>query len=94
MRLTLRIVGRLLFGDDVDDVYETLDRAFPVINEVVVTRGQQPVRLPRQWPTPLMRRAMGAQRDLFEVVDRLVARHRDPDGSPDLVTLLQHARDP
>jgi cytochrome P450 len=94
MRFTLRVVGRLLFGDDVEDIYETLDRAFPVINEAVVARGQQPIRLPRQWPTPRMRRATVAQRDLFEVVDRLVARHRDADGSPDLVTLLQHARDP
>ncbi len=95
MRYTLRVVGRLLFGDDLHDVIDTLDQSFPIVNEHVRARAQQPVRLPRQWPTPRTRRALTAQQQLFDVVDHLVARHRDrEDGAADLVGLLKHARDP
>ena len=94
MRYTLRVVGKLLFGDDLADVIATMDHAFPLVNQQVRTRAQQPIRLIRDVPTRRARQARAAQRELFEVVDRVVARHKEPTGADDLVTLLQHATDP
>lgn len=94
MRYTLRVVGRLLFGNDLHDVIETVGRTFPVVNEQLRSRAQQPIRPLRNWPPRRSRRALSAQRELFDVVDHVVARHPSGAGADDLVTLLAHAADP
>ncbi|HVD52659.1 MAG TPA: cytochrome P450 [Propionibacteriaceae bacterium] len=69
---TLRTVGRILFGADVDDAIPVIRATFPVLNEHVRRRGVTPLRLPRRWPTPVQVRAARAQRALYGVVDDII----------------------
>ena len=93
---TLRVVGRLLFGANVDSAVPAIRTMFPVLNEYVRARAFSPLRLPRTWPTPRQRRAVRARNALYDVVDRIIAARRrtsDP-VSDDLVSRLLAARDP
>ncbi|MGH8906511.1 MAG: cytochrome P450 [Egibacteraceae bacterium] len=92
--LTLRIVGRVLFGSEVDEAIPIVRDAFPVLGEQVQKRGMSPVRTPRSWPTPANRRAAKAQRALYGVCDALIARRRaTAPGKEDMLGLLLAARD-
>ena len=94
-RMTLRVVTRVLFGDDAGTAYEVIRRDFPIIDDAVMRRGVSPLNIPMWWPTPLNRRAMAAQSGLYEVCDEIVA-HRRASQSPrrdDLLALLLAARD-
>jgi cytochrome P450 len=101
------VVGKAIFGRDLDEAVPVLRDAFPPLSRRAFRRGVAPVRIPASWPTPGNRRAAAAQRALFGVVDRLVAQRRaepagqpagrrsGPPGSPaDLLTVLAAARDP
>jgi cytochrome P450 len=92
---TLRVVGRILFGVDVDDAIPVIRTAFPVLSEHVHRRGRNPLRLPRHWPTPALQRAANAQRSLYQVVDAIIDQRgrTSPDGT-DLISLLLAVRDP
>jgi cytochrome P450 len=92
---TLRTVGRVLFGADVDDAIPVVRATFPVLNTYVRRRGLSPLRLPRRWPTPGRVRAAAAQRALYGVVDDIIDR-RSSASAPgrDLISLLLAARDP
>ncbi|MGH8906510.1 MAG: cytochrome P450 [Egibacteraceae bacterium] len=92
--LTLRIVGRVLFGSEVDEAIPIVRDAFPILGEHMQKRGMSPVRTPRSWPTPANRRAAKAQRALYGVCDALIARRRAAaTGEEDLLGLLLAARD-
>jgi cytochrome P450 len=106
---TLRTVGRILFGADVDNAIPVIRTTFPVLNEHVRRRGMSPFRLPRGWPMPAEVRAATAQRTLYSVVDDIIDRRSGAMGSdliaplaslaprgsgPDLISLLLTARDP
>lgn len=92
---TLRTVGRILFGADVEDAVPVIRATFPVLNEHVRRRGVSPMRLPRRWPTPAGIRAARAQRALYRVVDEIIERRSGTARSgPDLISLLLAARDP
>ena len=92
---TLRTVGRVLFGADVEDAVPVVRATFPVLNEHVRRRGVSPLRLPRPWPTPAQVRAARAQRALYRVVDDIIDRRSNASGSGrDLISLLLAARDP
>jgi cytochrome P450 len=92
---TLRTVGRILFGADVDDAVPVIRATFPVLNEHVRRRGINPLRLPRRWPTPAQIRAARAQRALYHVVDDIIDRRSGESASDrDLISLLLAARDP
>ncbi len=97
MTYTLRVVGRLLFGDALDKVLDVLRGSWEPLQRHMVFRGVAPRRLPRDWPTPGGRRAKRAQRALYDAVDGVIARAA-PDGDAtevrDLLTLLLRARDP
>lgn len=95
VRLTLRVVGRSIFGDDVERAVEVLDSAFPVINRRTFRRAMSPMATPASWPTPDNRRAARAREALYGVVDELIARRAaaGADGD-DLVSRLLSARDP
>ncbi|MCM9078285.1 cytochrome P450 [Streptomyces spororaveus] len=91
----LRAVARILFGADIDTAIDVIRRRFPVIGESVLRRGVSPVRLPRTWPTPANRRTIAAQRELYDVCDRIIAQ-RAADGEhdgDDMISLLVRARD-
>jgi cytochrome P450 len=93
-RLTLRVVGRLLFGADVERAVPVVAEAFPVLGEYARARAFAPARLPRSWPTPANRRALRAQRAVYGVCDELIAQRRAaPSGGDDLLSLLVEARD-
>jgi cytochrome P450 len=93
-RLTLRVVGRLLFGSDVERAVPVVAHAFPILGAYARGRAFAPARLPRSWPTPSNRRAVRAQIDVYGVCDELIAQRRAaPGGGEDLLSLLVDARD-
>jgi cytochrome P450 len=94
MRLTLAVIGRVLFGDDLDQATPVLREALPVVSAHVLRRGQSPLRVPASWPTPANRRAGRAQRRLYEVVEGIIDRRRASPAGEDLLSLLLRARDP
>jgi cytochrome P450 len=93
---TLRVIGRLLFGTDVDAAVDRIGAAFPVLNRHIHRRVVSPVRWPPGWPAPANRRAARARADLDALVDQIIDRRR-AGGAPeadDLVARLLAARDP
>jgi cytochrome P450 len=92
---TLRVVGRILFGANVQDAIPVIRDAFPRLSEHIRRRARNPLRLPRRWPVPNQRRAAAAQRSLNQVVESIIEQRRDAAGEePDLISLLLAARDP
>jgi hypothetical protein len=49
------VIGRALFGDDIDDVIPELQSLAPVLGDLAIARAMQVVRLPLNWPTPQSR---------------------------------------
>jgi cytochrome P450 len=96
MRYTMRVIGRLLFGADIDQAIGRVDAAFPVLNQRIRQRALSAIRVPGGWPTPANRRAAGARRRLDQVVDQIIADRRasPATGGDDLVARLLAARDP
>src|SRR3954468_21201148 len=95
-RLTLRVVGRLLFGADVERAVPVVRSSFPLLGRYARSRAFAPVRLPREWPTPANRRALRARHAIRDVCDELIARRRAaPEAAQgdDLLGLLVGARD-
>lgn len=92
--LVLQVIGRVLFGDDLTDAVEPVARCLPIASQYILTRGFAPVRTPRTWPTPANRRAARAQRDLFDMCDRIIGRRRAAGRTGnDLLGLLLSASD-
>jgi len=93
-RVTLRVVGRLLFGADVERAVPVVARVFPLLGEYSRARAYSPLRTPHGWPTPANRRAAAAHAEIRSVCDELIAARRaDGDGGDDLIGLLIAARD-
>jgi cytochrome P450 len=93
-RLTLRVVGRLLFGADIERAVPVVAHAFPILGAYSRGRAFAPIRLPRSWPTPSNRRAVRAQHAVYSVCDELIAERRaSGNGGQDLLSLLVEARD-
>src|SRR3954452_1312836 len=93
-RVTLRVVGRLLFGSDVEQAVPVVRTAFPVLGEHARRRAVNPLSAPRRWPTPANRRALRAQQDIYGVCDALISTRRArATGGDDLLSLLIEARD-
>jgi cytochrome P450 len=93
-RLTLRVVGSLLFGSDVERAVPVVAYAFPVLGSYARKRAFAPLRLPRGWPTPSNRRAARAQRAVYAACDELIASRRAVRAEgDDLLSLLVAARD-
>ena len=93
-RLTLRIVGRLLFGTDVERALPTVAACFPILGEYARSRAYNPLSPPRSWPTPANRRAARAQAAMYAVCDDLIATRRaSGEAGDDLIGLLVAARD-
>ncbi|MFI5550067.1 cytochrome P450 [Streptomyces sp. NPDC051738] len=90
-RFALHVVGRILFGTDVDKAFEVIERTLPPLQEYSLRRGFSPVKAPRTWPTPANRRAARLQAELRALCDGIIDSRRDRDDRDDLVTLLVHA---
>jgi cytochrome P450 len=99
-RYTLRVVGRALFGDEVDDVVGQLQRLVPQIGEISFIRAMQLGRLPLGLPSPRNRRFTRARDEQYAIVDRIVARRTagraagSAGDGEDMLSLLHAARDP
>jgi cytochrome P450 len=93
-RVTLRVVGRLLFGADVERALPVVSYAFPVLGEYARLRAYSAVRLPRELPLPSNRRAHRAQAALHAECDAMIAERRAGAGDgDDLLSLMIAARD-
>ncbi|OLZ70477.1 cytochrome P450 [Streptomyces sp. IMTB 2501] len=90
-RFALRVVGRILFGEDMETALTVIERTLPPLQEYSLKRGFSPVRTPRSWPTPANRRAARLQEELFALCDGIVGRRRGDEAAEDLVTLLVRA---
>jgi cytochrome P450 len=93
-RLTLRVLGRAVFGEDVEQGVDVVRRAFPVVTRHIARRVTAPVAAPTSWPTPGNRRAAHARAALDGVVDRMIAQRKQaPTGGEDLLSRLLATRD-
>jgi cytochrome P450 len=91
--LTLRVVCRILFGDDVQEAIPVVQRSFGPLGEAARRRASAPVRLPLKWPTPVNRQAVRAQQALYGICDEIIARRRTgASGGQDLIGLLLDTR--
>jgi cytochrome P450 len=95
MELTLRIVGRTLFGTDVGEDLERIRRSTYVLSEHFRSRLYSlMILMPDSVPTPGNRRYQAALRDLDALVYRIVGeRRRSGEPGGDLLGLLLSASD-
>src|SRR5882724_8585670 len=94
-RVTLRVVGRAVFGVDVDHMLPVFKDAVPHLSRRAFERSVLPVRIPPGWSTPGNRRAARDKAAIDGVVDDLIAsRRRNPTEGEDLLNLLLRAQDP
>jgi cytochrome P450 len=94
-RYTLRVVGRALFSEDIDDTVSELHELVPRVSDVAIRRTFQLFRVPLRVPTPRNLAARRARREEYAIVDRIIARSPQSDSSrDDLLTRLRAARDP
>jgi len=94
-RLTLRALGRSVFGLDLDDRAEALADPLRIALDYVANRGLQPVRAPHWLPTPARRRARAAAATMRALAnDILQACRADPTRDAPLVRALIGAADP
>jgi cytochrome P450 len=94
-RATLRVVGRALFGADVDHAVSVLREPVPYLSRRAVRRSMTPLKVPATWRTPGNRRAARDHAAIYGLVDDLIASRRAaPTDGDDLLSLLLTARDP
>ncbi|MGI9177729.1 MAG: cytochrome P450 [Pirellulales bacterium] len=101
MRVTLRTVAETLFGDDMAESADEINRVFPVILACLAARVSSPLHPPLWMPTANNRRLRPALDSLNAIVTRLIATKRKRlaeggaagAGRGDLLTILMLARD-
>jgi cytochrome P450 len=100
MVVTLRAVAETLFGDDLAEAADEINRVFPTILSCLAVRAASPVRVPLWVPTANNRRLRPALASLNAVVERLIATKRRwlaaggaDEGHRDLLTILMAAKD-
>ena len=92
---TLRVVGRALFGDDVDDAVAELRALVPLSGDLVVGRTMQLARLPLGLSTPGNARFTRVRARLYGIVERILSRRAGAgETADDMVGRLHAARDP
>ena len=93
--LTLRVLGRSLFGVDLNEHASDLGPSIQRVLNYVTSRGLRPVRAPRSLPTPARRRFRGALAAIHTVIEEAIAGcEADPDRDCELVRLLLAVQDP
>ena len=94
MRLTLRIVGRTLFGADVAADASGLGRDMEVVRRCFVAKLNALQPMPEALPTPTNRRLRSAVRDMDRLLLRVVAERRaGGQDEGDLLSMLLEAQD-
>ena len=94
VRLTLRVVGRAIFGEDMLTAERVINSAYPELTRHTARRVLAIAAPPANWPTPANRRLARAQRELHALFDVLIEQRRQADApGDDLLSLLVDARD-
>ena len=96
LRYTLRVVGRALFGDAIEDLVPVLHDLVPEVSDVTLRRTFQLRQSPMDQRTPRNIRPRRLRAREYAVVDEILSRTpaRDDDDCDNLVTRLRAARDP
>ena len=93
--LTLRVLGRSMFGVDLDEHASDLGPSIQQVLVYATSRGLRPVRAPKSLPTPARRRFRRALAGIHAVIEEAIAGYQaDPARDCELVRLLLAARDP
>jgi cytochrome P450 len=93
--ITLRALGRAVFGLDLDTRADELGPALRTAECWVTDRALRPVRAPQWLPTPARRRARNAAAVLHQLAAQILRECRtDPDRDAPLVHALINATDP
>lgn len=93
LRYTLRVVGRALFSEDIDDTVPALHRIVPRMSDLAVRRTFQIIRRPLSVTTPRNLVARRLRAEQYAIVDRILSR-ASASGHDNLLTRLLAARDP
>ncbi|MEV1072795.1 cytochrome P450 [Micromonospora parva] len=95
-RYTMRVVGRALFGDDIDEVVPRLQELMPILGDLALARALQVVKLPLSWPTPRSRRITQVRATQYDIIDRIIAARQRTGGeeTEDMLSRLFAAKDP
>ena len=95
MKLTLRIVGIILFSQDLEKVHGSVSRALDEFQAQMGERFSSLLPLPPVLPTARDRRFRQARAELHNLaLDLVVRRRSDRDPPPDLLTSLIQSVDP
>ncbi|MFN2562645.1 MAG: cytochrome P450 [Jatrophihabitans sp.] len=91
--LTLRVIGRSVFGVDLGERHEIGENARTVL-QYVTNRSLRPVRAPLWLPNPTRRRFRRALAAIHAVIDDAIGQFRaDPESAAELIRLLAEATD-
>ncbi|MES4905604.1 MULTISPECIES: cytochrome P450 [unclassified Streptomyces] len=97
MRYSLRVVGRALFGGDLDDAEADLHRLIPEANKGIMARTTQIPKLPLGFPSPTNRRFLKTKEGLYDLIDRVIERsgsHGAAEAGDNIVSRMRQAGDP
>jgi cytochrome P450 len=94
MRLSLGVLGRVIFGHDLGEDADIVSPAVRFGAEAMMPQGNLNDFLPQWVPTPHNRRVAEARQILRQTMRRIIATHEQSGAGPsDLITLLISARD-
>ena len=94
MSVSLGILGRVVFNMDFSDYSKAVSPSVLVGLKTMMPQGNLNDFIPRWVPTPYNRRVTNAQHNLRDIMQKVIADHAvGGDGTIDLITLLQSAKD-
>jgi cytochrome P450 len=94
MKLTFRIVGRCLFGTELEQEARAVEGAMHILVTHTYNRWRSILNPPAHWRTPANLRFRKALAEVDEIIVKLIDRHRrNPPEIPNLLTMLIGGRD-
>jgi cytochrome P450 len=94
MRLTLKIVVKSMFSEEISNRLDELSHAFDIAQHFIYWRGRNPLAAPLWAPTRSNRRFFQARDRLDSIIYELIRKRRaQPQGQNDLLDMLLAARD-
>jgi cytochrome P450 len=94
-RLTLRALGRSVYGLNLDEHADAIAEPLRVVLNYIADRSLRPVRAPRWLPTPARRRARAARTTLYQLSEDILQGCRlDPTRDAPLIHALMATTDP
>lgn len=94
MQLTMRVIGKTMFGVDLDDETDRSSKAFKDVMSYVIKQGNVPFRLPLWIPIPSNIRLRKALNTLDSIVYGIInARKADPGEHSDFLSMCLNATD-